>query len=63
MEQQGLRHIKKNKRHVLIYGCGSSAETQETKQISETVEMKVLRKINLESLRDGFISSIIRLRN
>jgi hypothetical protein len=47
-------------RSLLTHGCESRAEAQKIKQIDETTETKVLRKITQKSLRDKIISSVIR---
>ena len=47
-------------RPVLTYGCECRTETQKIKQINETTEMKVLRKITGKSLRDKIRSTVIR---
>jgi hypothetical protein len=53
MVQITLKQRKQNKkvvvRLVLAEGFGSRAETQESRQINETMEMKVLRKFTKES--------------
>ena len=47
-------------RSVLTYGCECPTETQKTKQINDTTEMKVLRKITRKSLRDKIRTTVIR---
>ena len=55
-----LRIYKSFTRPVLTYGSECRTETQKTKQINESTEMKVLSKIVGKSLKEKIHSPVIR---